>query len=84
MISIRIPSPVSVLILLLLSCCCMVGCQFAPKKLPDSWKWGEDDRPALPDRILAVWTDNQEFVDSVDAFSFISKIKPIRLKLTVS
>ncbi|GEM_PF-750707 len=57
MISIRIPSPVSVLILLLLSCCCMVGCQFAPKKLPDSWKWGEDDRPALPDRILAVWTD---------------------------
>jgi hypothetical protein len=35
----------------------MVGCQFAPKKLPDSWKWGEDDKPALPDRILAVWTD---------------------------
>lgn len=57
MISIRIPSPVPVLILLILSCCCMVGCQFAPKKLPDSWKWGEDDKPALPDRILAVWTD---------------------------
>jgi hypothetical protein len=35
----------------------MVGCQFAPKKLPDSWKWGEGDKPALPDRILAVWTD---------------------------
>ena len=57
MISIRIPSPIPVLILILLSCCCMVGCQFAPKKLPDSWKWGEDDKPALPDRILAVWTD---------------------------
>ena len=57
MISIRIPSAVPSLIILFLSCCCMVGCQFAPKKLPDSWKWGEDDKPALPDRILAVWTD---------------------------
>ena len=57
MIPIRIPSSFPLLILLLLSCCCMVGCQFAPKKLPDSWKWGEDDKPALPDRILAVWTD---------------------------
>jgi hypothetical protein len=57
MIPIRIPSSFPLLILLLLSCCCMVGCQFAPKKLPDSWKWGADDKPALPDRILAVWTD---------------------------
>ena len=57
MIPIRIPSSFPLLSMLLLSCCCMVGCQFAPKKLPDSWKWGEDDKPALPDRILAVWTD---------------------------
>ena len=57
MIPIRIPSSVPLLSMLLLSCCCMVGCQFAPKKLTDSWKWGEGDKPALPDRILAVWTD---------------------------
>lgn len=57
MIPIRIPSSFPLLSMLLLSCCCMVGCQFAPKKLPDSWKWGADDKPALPDRILAVWTD---------------------------
>ncbi len=57
MIPIRIPSSFPLLSMLLLSCCCMVGCQFAPKKLPDSWKWGEGDKPALPDRILAVWTD---------------------------
>lgn len=35
----------------------VVGCQFGPDKEPLKWPWQKDDEPALPDRIVAVWTD---------------------------
>jgi len=55
--SVRFPSQVTILWMLAVLCCCTTGCQFAPKKLPDAWKWGEEEKLPIPDRILAVWTD---------------------------
>lgn len=34
-----------------------IGCQFAPKKVPSNWGWSEEEKPVVPDRILAIWTD---------------------------
>jgi hypothetical protein len=33
------------------------GCQFAPKKTPAGWSWTEEEKPVVPERILAIWTD---------------------------
>jgi len=35
----------------------LIGCQFAPKNVPKSWSWSEEEKPVVPDRILAIWTD---------------------------
>ena len=45
------------LLLLLLATALPLGCQFAPKKIPAGWNWGQEDTPIVPDRILAIWTD---------------------------
>jgi len=45
------------LFLLLFATALPIGCQFAPKKVPSSWNWGEEETPVVPDRILAIWTD---------------------------
>jgi hypothetical protein len=33
------------------------GCQFAPKKTPAGWTWSQEEKPVVPERILAIWTD---------------------------
>jgi hypothetical protein len=45
------------LFLLLFATALSIGCQFAPKKVPSGWNWGEQEKPVVPDRILAIWTD---------------------------
>lgn len=55
--SVRIHFQVTTLLMLAVLCLSTLGCQFAPKKLSDSWKWGEEEKLPVPDRILAVWTD---------------------------
>lgn len=55
--SVRFPFQVTIFWMIGVLCCCTTGCQFAPKKLPDAWKWGEEEKLPIPDRILAVWTD---------------------------
>ena len=34
------------------------GCQFAPTKPTSLWPWKKSSPPALPDRLLAVWSDS--------------------------
>lgn len=43
--------------MLLVATALPIGCQFAPKKTPANWTWGDEDKPIVPDRILAIWTD---------------------------
>jgi len=45
------------LLTLLFATTMLIGCQFAPKSVPKSWSWSEEEKPVVPDRILAIWTD---------------------------
>lgn len=45
------------LLLLLIATAMSIGCQFAPKKVPEGWNWADQDKKVVPDRILAIWTD---------------------------
>lgn len=55
----RSPSSLTIgsMIVLLFATALPIGCQFAPKKTPKGWNWGEEEKPVVPDRILAIWTD---------------------------
>lgn len=50
-------SAIGSLIALLFATALPIGCQFAPKKTPKGWNWGEEEKTVVPDRILAIWTD---------------------------
>ena len=36
---------------------CLCGCHFTPPKSAAFWKWNKDQSPAMPERVLAVWSD---------------------------
>jgi hypothetical protein len=68
----RFPIRIAVIVCIATGIFHATGCQFAPKKMPSVWPWKKEDEPKpLPDRILAVWSDEPPVVldqDVADAF----------------
>lgn len=36
---------------------CLSGCHFTPPKSVAFWKWNKEQSPAMPEKLLAVWSD---------------------------